>query len=109
MENVMSFQFDRGKKRRDVEGWNCVVFGKPDQIGLTAEEYERIAFDFHMNGMKKQEEECYLRGIRQGSVRCRYFLGLFYEENGDPENAYFWLLEAALGGNKKAAEHLSRR
>lgn len=104
----MPFMYDRHKKRRHVEGWNCVYFGSEDTIGLTGEEYDRIGFDFEQNHMFPQAIEAYKRAIRLGNKKVFHSLGRMYEEAGDPEHAYEYYLEAALGGFKPAVFSLAR-
>ena len=104
----MSFVYDKHKKRRHVEGWNCVYFGSDDTIGLTGEEYDRIGFDFEHNHMYPQAIEAYKRAARRGRKGAFHSLGRMYEKTGDYEHAYEYYLEAALGNFEPAYFSLAR-
>ena len=103
----MEFQFDCEKKRRLVEGWNCIVYEAEDKINLSASEYEQIAFDFESNSMIFQAEKAYKRAIKLGSKKSRYLLAKLLEMRGQSEAAYEWYLEAALGNYKVAIKRLA--
>ena len=104
----MGFVYDKHKKRRHVEGWNCVYFGSDDTIGLIGEEYDRIGFDFEENHMFPQAIEAYKRAVRLGCKSAFHSLGRMYEKIGDYEHAYECYLEAALGDFKPAYCSLAR-
>ena len=104
---IMKFQFDCEKKRRHVEGWNCVIYEAEDRIDLSADEYESIASDFESNFMIYEAEIAYKRAIKRGSIKSRYLLAKLLETHGQSEEAYQWYLEGALGGNVNAIKRLS--
>ncbi len=103
----MEFQYDP-QRRRHVEGWNIIIYDGEDKIGLTEDEYDRIAFDFIMNGMINEAKRCYIRSIAQGSVRAMSELGKLYEKEGNLAEAYKWYLEASLADDVKGLKNLSR-
>jgi len=103
----MEFQFDP-QKRRHVEGWNIICFDAEDRIGLTADEYERIAFDFLMNDMVKEAIKSYERAVSLGSTKAAAFLGEIYEKEGDVEEGYRWYLEGSLAENAIALRKLAK-
>ena len=104
----MKFQFDKGKKRRHVEGYNCVSYGVDDQIDLSAKEYMEIGFDFYLDDMNEEAIESFLRSIGLGSVESMRHLGQVYERQNHLEKAYFWYLEGSLNEDPKALDELER-
>ena len=50
--------------------------------------------------------EWYLRAARIGFLPAMRYLGLVYEEKRDYESAYFWFLEAAMGGEENSLYHV---
>ena len=50
--------------------------------------------------------EWYLRAARIGCLSAMRYLGLVYEEKRDYESAYFWFLEAAMGGEENSLYHV---
>ena len=83
----MEFQYDP-QHRRHVEGWNIICHKCEDKIGLMADEYNELVWDFLNNSMFAEAEECCNRGIRLGSARSIALLGLLREKQGKQEEAY---------------------
>ena len=102
----MEFQYDP-QHRRHVEGWNIICHKCEDKIGLTADEYNELVWDFLNNSMFAEAEECCNRGIRLGSARSIALLGLLREKQGKQEEAYQLYLEAALDGDRAGIRSLS--
>ena len=100
------FQYDP-QRRRHVEGWNIICLHGEDKIGLTAEEYNDLAYDFLLQGMLPQAEECCRRGIDAGSIRSISLLGMVYQKQNKLEEAYQLYLEAALAGDRGGIRSLS--
>ena len=90
------FQYDRMKKRRNVEGWNIICHKGEDLIGLTADEYTNLAFDFLMNEAEEEAKECLTRAIERGSAYALIMMGELLEEEKDYDEAYRMYLEAVL-------------
>ncbi len=101
------FKFDP-QHRRHVEGWNIVYYDAEDGIGLTADEYIEVGFDFQINDMYEQAIRAYQRAIDLGSKKAMTSLGLLYEILERYEEAYRCFLEAALYDEYGAVRHLAR-
>ena len=48
----------------------------------------------------------YLRAARIGCLSAMRYLGLVYEEKRDYDSAYYWFLEAAMGGEADSLYHI---
>ena len=103
----MEFQYDP-QRRRHTEGWNIIIYDGEDKIGLTADEYNEIAFDFEMNSMNDMAIRSYKRGIALGSQRSMALLGALYFSMKRWEEAYTCLLEASLAEDAVALEYLAK-
>ncbi len=88
---------------REVLIWQIVKDDLPDDIGITAEEYENAGWQFQ-TGMfvygkdPGPAKKCYMRSAKMGSSKAMMVLAEICRREQDMDGYYRWILEAALTG-----------
>ncbi len=89
---------------RDVIIWQIVKDDLPDNIGITAEEYEYAGWEYQ-TGMfvygkdVSLAKKCYLKSAAMGNHKAMISLAEICYKEKDMDEYYRWLLEAALAGD----------
>ena len=88
---------------REVLIWQVVREERPDDIGITAEEWELAGWQF-MTGMgvaykePKVARRCYENAAKKGNYKAMLYLAELSTKEGDEDGYYRWILEAAMTG-----------
>ena len=89
---------------REVLIWQIVKDDLPDNIGITAEEYEYAGWQYQ-TGMfvfgknLALAKKCYTRSAEMGNYKAMMPLAEICYGEQDMEGYYHWILEAALSGD----------
>ena len=88
---------------REVKIWKIVENDLPDDINITAREYDYAGWQFK-TGMGVSEPDrslaikCYEKAAKMGYVGAMMSLATLYREDGNMDEYYRWILEAAFVG-----------
>ncbi len=88
---------------REVMIWQIIEHDLPDTIGITAREYANVGWQYKtgMNVGTRNRElaiKCFERAVKMGHDKAMMSLAELYHEDGDMEQYYRWLHEAAFLG-----------
>ena len=88
---------------REVKIWKIIENGLPDDINITAREYDYAGWQYK-TGMGVSAPridlaiKCYEESVKNGYVGAMMSLATLYRENDDMDEYYRWILEAAFVG-----------
>ena len=88
---------------REVKIWKIIEDDQPDDIGVTAKEYDYAGWQYQ-SGMgvgipnHALAIKCYERSANMGYYKAMMSLAEIYHKDGNMDEYYKWLLEAALVG-----------
>ena len=93
---------------REVKIWKIVEKDLPDDIGITAQEYDYVGWQYRFGmGVLKADLKlackCYERAAKMGNAKSMISLAEIYYESCDLEEYYKWILEASFGGENPDA------
>ena len=82
---------------REVKIWKIVENDLPDDIGITAQEYDYVGWQYR-SGMGVLTADlrlackCYEKAAQMGNAKSMISLAEIYYESGDIEEYYKWIL-----------------
>ncbi len=96
---------------RQKQIWNIVENDLPDSIGITPEEYYNTGWEYETGFFIFEINDslavrCYERAASKGMSKAMTALAKLYTQNEDLEKAYYWCLEATLGGDDAEAFYI---
>ena len=93
---------------REVKIWHIIEKDLPDDINVTAREYDYAGWQFK-TGMGVGEKniqlavKCYERAAQMGYTGAMMSLAELYRESGNMDEYYKWILEASFTGEDPSA------
>ena len=93
---------------REVKIWKIIENDLPDDINVTAREYDYAGWQYRYGlGVGESDHKlalkCYERAAKMGYVGAMMSIASLYHDEGNMEEYYKWLLEAAFVGESPGA------